>query len=64
MRLEVIDEDTRNRCQRGQFDAIQKAINILHANALVTYRLTKEDHRYAQGLLQGLDDVLDLFTKP
>ena len=64
MRLKVIEPDTRNRCQTGQFDAIKKAVDILHYNGLITLRLTKEDHRYTQGYLQALDDVLGLITKP
>lgn len=64
MRLEEIDIDTRKRCSSGQFDAIKKAVNILHKNGLVTLRLTKEDHRHSQGYLQALDVVLDLFSKP
>jgi len=63
-KIKVITQELKNRCRKQSNEFIREATDILSNNSWIILKRTKEDHRYAQGYLQAIDDVRDLLNNP
>lgn len=62
-KVEVINSELRNRCQAEDSPNIRELLDILLNNSMISYHKTREDHRYHQGYLQAIDDIVGKVTK-
>jgi len=58
----LITSELKNRCQGESAENIRELLGTLYANSLIDYTSTKEDHRYHQGYLQAIGDIVDAIT--
>ena len=63
-KIKLITPDLKNRCQREDAPFIRELLDTLYENGLVNYKKVREDHRYHQGYLQALDDILGIVVNP
>jgi transcription initiation factor IIE alpha subunit len=63
-KVKLVDPKLKNRCRVEEAKNIRELLNALYGNASVTYTKTKDDHRYHQGYLQAIGDILDTIEIP